>query len=177
LGVFLSLSLSKITDSNRLTEMEFNFPLNELFSTDKLSNILSSFTKKFGIDSSTINWKHHSVKGFMIGFIDLIFRHDGKYYIVDWKSNKLNGTEDSFEQDGLKHEIASHHYYLQYLIYTVALDKYLTNTMKNYDYDTHFGGVYYIFLRGVSNNENSSRGIFYDKPDKNLISKLSEIMS
>ena len=113
----------------------------------------------------------------MTGFIDLIFRHNNKYYIIDWKSNKLDGTPESFELPGIKKEIAKNYYFLQYLIYTVALDKYLSQTIPNYHYDTHFGGVYYIFLRGVDSDINSNRGIFYDKPDKILISNLAAALT
>ena len=179
-----NLNLSGINNSDKLPEMEFNFPLNKRFSMVNISDCLKDFTKKNKFDSKGVSqyahttvWNKRLVSGYMTGFIDLVFRHNGKYYILDWKSNKLDGTPEGFELDGLKAEIGNHHYYLQYLFYTVALDKYLSITMIDYDYDKHFGGVYYIFLRGVSENRTSNRGIFYDRPKKKLIRKLAEILS
>ncbi len=170
------LKLSYIDNSDKLSEMEFNFSLNKRFTTDRISDCLIDFTKKFGINSKNIVWNQHLVTGFMTGFIDLVFRHNNNFYIVDWKSNKLDGSPEGFDQNGLKAEIGRHHYYLQYLIYTVALDKYLSMTMKNYDYDKHYGGIYYIFLRGVCEDD-TDRGIFYDRPEKELIRELAGILS
>ena len=174
-----NFKLSNIEKVDKLPEMEFVFSINKGLSTEELSNCLYDIAKGFGLNSKITGWNQHFISGFMTGFIDLIFRYNNKYYIVDWKSNKLNGTPEGFEQNGLKAEMGKHYYFLQYLIYTVALDKYLSMTMKNYDYDKHFGGVYYIFLRGVKSDVSSSpaRGIFYDRPEKELIRKLGEVFS
>ena len=67
-----------------------------------------------------------------------------------------------------------HQYYLQYLIYTVALNRYLEQSMENYDYDQHFGGVCYLFLRGM--NRSNGSGVFYDMPPRALIEKLDELV-
>ena len=169
--------LSDITHKNKLAEMEFNFSLTEGFRTNDISDTVFEFSKKFGIQHKITNWNDSFIKGYMTGFIDLLFRHNGKYYIIDWKSNKLEGTPESFEQSGLKKEIAKNYYFLQYLIYTVALDKYLSQTIPDYSYDKHFGGIFYIFLRGVDDNPRSTRGIFYDKPDKILINNLAKVLT
>ena len=172
-----NIKLSDITNNNMLSEMEFNFKLNDGLKTENLSEALLEYTKTFGIKKKITNWHDKVINGYMTGFIDLIFRHDDKYYILDWKSNRLDETPEGFCQDGLKKEIAKNYYFLQYLIYTVALDKYLTQTILDYDYNTHFGGIYYIFLRGVDNNTSSDRGVFYDRPNKTLITELAEVLS
>ena len=91
------LKLSDIDNSDKLSEMEFNFSLNKRFSTDSLSACLVDFVEKFGFNSKITTWNHRFITGFMTGFIDLVFRYRNKYYIVDWKSNKLNGTPEGFE--------------------------------------------------------------------------------
>jgi exodeoxyribonuclease V beta subunit len=66
------------------------------------------------------------------------------------------------------------HYILQYHIYLVALNKYLSLRVPNYKYSTHFGGVYYLFLRGL--NKNGREGIFYDAPEERMIGEMTELM-
>ncbi|ETR71258.1 MAG: hypothetical protein OMM_08241 [Candidatus Magnetoglobus multicellularis str. Araruama] len=81
----------------------------------------------------------------MKGFVDLIFSYKNKYYIVDWKSNYLGPELKYYNQTSMKHAILEHYYILQYYIYTIALHRYLGYRVASYSYETHFGGVYYIF--------------------------------
>ncbi len=69
--------------------------------------------------------------------------------------------------------MAENRYVLQYTLYTVALHRYLASRLPGYDYDTHFGGVRYIFLRGVDPEKGSIYGIFRDKPPAGWIDELS----
>jgi len=90
------------------------------------------------------------------GAIDLVFLgKDGKYYILDWKSNSLN----DFSQSGMEEAMQNHGYHLQYYIYAVALKRWLEKTQEKIDFKKQFGGVYYIFIRGV--NEENFDGIYY----------------
>ncbi|MCF7837727.1 MAG: exodeoxyribonuclease V subunit beta [Candidatus Marinimicrobia bacterium] len=109
--------------------------------------------------------------GFMTGSIDLVFERAGRFYLVDWKSNQLNRRPDDFHTAGLAREMRRHAYYLQYLIYVVALDGYLAGRLRDYDYDRHFGGVFYLFLRGIGGD--GARGIFHDRPPRGLIQRLA----
>lgn len=113
-------------------------------------------------------------QGFLTGFIDLVLRQNEKFYILDWKSNARNGTPGAFEHEGLIEEMAHHFYFLQYLIYTVALHQFLQGAMHDYDYDAHFGGVFYVFLRATQ--KGSPRGIYSDRPSKELIDDLSAVL-
>ena len=141
-------SLSEIDKTNRLSEMEFNFSLNNGLNTVDISNSIMELSEKFGFNNGIPNWKQMISGGFMIGFIDLIFRHNDKYYIIDWKSNKLDGTPEGFNVSGMKKEMAKHFYFLQYLIYTVALDKYLSCRIKDYGLRQAFWwSLLYIFAR------------------------------
>ena len=107
----------------------------------------------------------------MTGSIDLVCEHSGRYYIADWKSNRCDGE---FSEDRLCQEMAHKGYFLQYLIYAVALHQFLRGARPDYDYEKHFGGVFYVFLRGTQ--ADSSRGIFTDRPSLKLIEDLSKIL-
>ena len=68
----------------------------------------------------------------------------------------------------------SHHYVLQYHIYTIALHRYLQTRLPDYDYEKHFGGVYYLFIKGMKKELGPANGIFRDRPSLKLINKLDE---
>jgi len=68
-------------------------------------------------------------------------------------------------------------YVLQYLIYTLALDRYLQSRMKNYSYENHFGGVYYIFLRGINDDCKKNNGIYFDKISPELLKQVKDLFS
>ncbi|MCP3873920.1 MAG: hypothetical protein GY699_12275, partial [Desulfobacteraceae bacterium] len=112
--------------------------------------------------------------GFIKGFIDLVVQHEGKWYIMDYKSNYLGNTYQQYSQDAMFDAMAEHHYFLQYYLYLVALHRYLKLRLKDYDYDTHFGGVFYLFIRGMHPQFSSKYGVFYDRPLKSVIYDLSE---
>jgi exodeoxyribonuclease V beta subunit len=106
----------------------------------------------------------------MKGYIDLVFESGGKYYLVDYKSTWLGNKYSDYAADPLAEAMAREHYYLQYLIYTVALHRYLTLRLSAYDYESHFGGVYYLFLRGMAPHRKT--GIFWDRPKLGLVKAL-----
>ena len=167
----------KIIDNNyRLKDIKANDHISELeflLSSKKLDyNSLSNFLTNYGINHNISN--KTSLKGYLKGFIDVVFYIDNKYYIIDWKSNYIGPEEDSYHQDNLALEMEKNLYYLQYLIYTVALIRYLKNIKKDFDYKKDFGGVYYIFIRGI--NEENNNGIYFDKPEETIIKKLDKII-
>jgi exodeoxyribonuclease V beta subunit len=69
-----------------------------------------------------------------------------------------------------------HDYILQYLIYSIALDRHLTTRLEAYDYDEHFGGVYYLFLRGLAQAHEPGCGVFFDRPAGELIRRASALL-
>ena len=108
------------------------------------------------------------LSGYLTGFVDLIFEHDGKFHILDWKTNRI----PSNDQAGLSAVMAEHHYYLQYHLYALALDRYLANRLKeHYDPEQHLGNIYYIFLRGVDPNLPQS-GVFFDQFSRARLTSL-----
>ncbi len=115
-----------------------------------------------------------SLNGFLKGFIDLIFEHQGQYFVADYKSNYLGNDFADYAEENCKQAMYQHHYHLQYLIYTLALHRYLKQRLPGYQYEQHIGGVYYLFIRGMS-PEHAGKGIYFDKPDSTVIQQLDEL--
>ena len=158
------IRLGDIPEEERLVEMEFHFPMKDIS--------LNSITEIIRGENS--NGSGKSVFGFMKGFIDLIFRKDWKYYILDYKSNFLGETIDDYSQEAIREEIIHANYDLQYHIYTVALHRMLSNQLSGYSYEEHFGGVFYLFVRGVDVEEPGT-GVFFNKPDASVINSLDAL--
>ncbi len=166
------LTLSSLGNGERLNELEFYIPVSAP-SADELKKLLSSYGGFSEAASEGIR-DASSIRGFLKGYIDMVFCCKGKYYIVDWKSNNLGNSIDLYSAGRLEEEMARHNYFLQYHIYTLALHRYLRLRMgESYSYDRHFGGVYYLFVRGMSPKEPGS-GIFYHKPDEALVTGLDD---
>ena len=162
-----AFTLARVSRAQRLSEMEFHFPTGAL-DAEQLVKLIRA-NKSFPPKPSA---KSPHVEGFLKGFIDLIFQFDGRFYIVDWKSNSLGNRAEDYNAAAMQHEITERGYDLQYHIYAVALDKYLRARLVDYDYEKHFGGVRYIFLRGLA-PEKPELGIFYDRPSAGKIDALS----
>jgi exodeoxyribonuclease V beta subunit len=164
-----------VVKSKRLNELEFYFPVQSL-NPGQLRKIYDEFDMSYrgSFTSRLAEVSFARLSGFMKGFIDMVFEHDGRFYIVDWKSNYLGDRAASYHADALVSAMADSLYFLQYDLYTVALDRFLRLRYPNYRYEEHFGGVYYIFLRGLSAGANT--GIYFDRPAPEFIEKLSELM-
>jgi exodeoxyribonuclease V beta subunit len=113
-------------------------------------------------------------RGYMRGFVDMVFRHDGWYYIVDWKSNYLGPQVGDYHPDALHQVMVAERYTLQYLIYTLALDQYLAMRVPKYDYDRHFGGVFYLFVRGMDPARGGQLGVYSARPDDRAVRRLAQ---
>jgi exodeoxyribonuclease V beta subunit len=165
-----NFTLARVRHSQRLNEMEFYFPTGPL-DAERLLSLVRDQKKSPAMKRAA----PPRVEGFLKGFIDLVFEFDGRFYIVDWKSNSLGNCVEDYSAAAMQREITERGYDLQYHIYTVALDKYLRARLANYDYEKHFGGVRYIFLRGLA-PEKPELGIFYDCPSAGKIAALSALL-
>ena len=169
-----AFSLSSIGQKNRLNELEFYYPVNDMTPIELgrlfSENYSQSFSEQFSGKINALNSKE--ISGYMKGFIDLVFQKNGRFYIVDWKSNFLGYKKSDYTYTELSKEIISRLYFLQYHIYAVALNKYLAVRIPEYTYENDFGGIYYLFLRGMSIDRKDGCGIFFDKPDRKLMTKL-----
>jgi exodeoxyribonuclease V beta subunit len=166
--------LSSIADEVRMNELEFYFPLKTV-NTEKLRQIFqanpgASFIKDFPETLGRLQFA--PTKGFMRGFMDLVFLWRGRFYLVDWKSNFLGNRPEDYNQEAMASAMIKEYYMLQYNIYTLALDRYLSLRMPEYSYENHFGGGYYIFLRGVNPQMGPGFGIYRDLPSRELIEGL-----
>ena len=116
------------------------------------------------------------VRGFMKGYIDLVFESGGRFYLLDYKSNWLGDQLTAYGRPQMAQVMLREHYYLQYLFYTLALHRYLRNRMPGYRYDSHFGAVLYLFLRGVDPVAGGESGIYRERPDAGLIEALDDFI-
>lgn len=167
-----SFQLASVGRQYRLAEFEFDFPV-PVFKSNLLNNLsddqISVSVKRFSEYSS------QELEGIMNGKIDLFFEHQGKYYILDWKSNYLGNSVADYDTEGLAAAMNENNYHLQYFIYTVAVKKYLESRITGFDYERQFGGVIYCFVRGVRNV--SGQGIFTTKPDLEKIKLLESLLT
>lgn len=163
-------SLAGVRDGDRLTELEFMYPIRTV-TPEVLVGALEG-SMQGGLPVPTSRFSFDPVRGFLRGFMDLVFRHDGKYYLVDWKSNHLGDHVEDYSQDALSHVMVRDGYVLQYHLYCVALHRYLGQRLEGYDYDEHFGGVFYVFLRGVDPGRGMACGVFRARPGREVIGTL-----
>lgn len=164
----IDFKLSDIAGNHRLDEMEFHFPI----SADQQ---LIQQLKDEKILPDHMEMKIPHLQGMMTGYIDLIVCHEDQFYLIDYKSNDLGPSQLSYTNEAVTEAVKHHHYDLQYLIYCVALNRYLMQRVVDYDFDQHFGGVRYLFLRGMDGSLLS--GVFSDRPEFALISKLDKLLS
>ncbi len=117
------------------------------------------------------------VEGFMRGFVDLVFQRDDRFYLVDYKSNWLGDGPDAYRADRLPAVMAREAYYLQSLLYLVALHRYLGRRLPAYEYARHVGGIYYLFLRGMDPRYGPEAGVYRDRPDEALVAALDRYLA
>jgi len=153
--------------SARIHELEFTFPI-DLRAPRQLKEL---FEKK-DIPKTIGRLEFFPAKGFMKGFVDLVFECGGKFYFVDWKSNWLGSEASFYSREDLARTMVENFYTVQLSIYALALHRYLALRLPAYDYETHFGGAFYVFLRG---NENESGGVFHSRPRWTTVEKLDRI--
>lgn len=167
------ISLSQLTAKDKQVEMEFYLPIASPLKADALDALIREYDP-LSAGCPPLNFRQ--VQGMLKGFIDLVFRHEGRYYLLDYKSNWLGDSSDAYTQDAMASAMQQHRYDLQYQLYTLALHRYLRHRIADYRYEDHFGGVIYLFLRGVDAADPNS-GIFSTRPDAALIEKMDELFA
>jgi exodeoxyribonuclease V beta subunit len=166
--------LSGLGRQRCLRELSFYFPLKAL-TPEKLRALFSGAGCIAGELPQRIgSLRFRPVEGFMRGYIDLVFEYGDRFYLIDWKSNYLGSRPEDYGPEALAAAMGDGLYALQYHLYAVALHEYLKSRVKDYDYDRHFGGAFYVFLRGVEPAKGPDYGIFRDRPARGLIEALSE---
>jgi len=167
------LMLGSVTPERRLVEMGFYYPLSPV-TAKGLVRLLRDrgFAGDGPIHRSLRQLSFPAVQGFMKGFIDLIFEAEGRYHLLDYKSNWLGQEVEAYDQERLTTVMARDSYYLQYLFYTLALHRHLRLRLPDYDYDRHFGSVFYLFLRGMDPAAGPRYGVYRTRPEKALVEAL-----
>lgn len=166
------LRLSSVTLDRRLTEMEFNLPAHRL-AADALNRLLTSR----GYPGPRLSFGR--LQGYLKGFIDLVFEHQGRYYVLDWKSNHLGHQPAAYAPESLAEAMAQHGYHLQSLLYSVALDRHLARRIPDYRFEQHFGGSLYLFVRGVrpawQNPDQTPAGVYFHRPQPDTLAALNAL--
>ncbi len=162
------LTLANIDSRTCIKEMPFYLKLSRDFDAAAFNRALMQYHH---LPYQPLIFKR--IKGMLRGFIDLVFRHDGKYYLMDYKSNLLGGNASYYAAENVRQAMLANHYDWQYLLYSVALHRYLKQRDADYDYEQHFGGVIYSFLRGM--NGKDTTGMYFDKPESRLIEELEKL--
>ena len=162
------LTLAQINEKQCLKELAFYLNITSHFDVAGFNRALATLHH---LSSEPLQFE--DIQGMVRGTMDLVFSHQDKYYLLDYKSNFLGETLKDYDQAALKKAMSEHHYDWQYLLYVVALHRYLKTRLPHYDYKRDFGGVVYAFLRGMNGPPQS--GIFFDKPDWQLIQQLEEL--
>lgn len=165
--------LADIAPHRRLIELEFMLPMARL-RPDLLAGILSD--PAMGLDpvirQAAGRLDFPRVSGYLKGFVDLVCEHRGQLYLVDYKSNDLGPTPAHYDQSALVRSIADEHYYLQYLLYCVALRRYCR--ARGQALALRFAGVRYLYMRGI---DGTGMGIWQDQPSPALLDAIDQLFA
>ena len=166
------LTLAALDPARRLTEWPFLF-VSPSLDLSALSALLARHCyPDLALGAATL-------VGYIKGFIDLVFEHEGRFWIVDWKSNHLGLSQADYGAAALEAAMAHHAYHLQALLYTVALHRYLKARQPHYDYDAHIGGYAYLFVRGMRpawRDGAHAAGAYVRRPSRELVEALDALM-
>lgn len=165
--------MADIDSSRRLNELEFTIPAAQL-----QARALQAMLDHHG--QSIVLPSFDTLRGYLRGFIDLVFMHDERYYILDWKSNHLGYRAPDYSASRLAQAMAQNHYDLQALIYCYALHRYLKTRLSGYTHERHFGGSIYLFVRGVRphwlDQDGSPCGLHQHRPSEALLDELAALL-
>ncbi|PIE72181.1 MAG: exodeoxyribonuclease V subunit beta [Deltaproteobacteria bacterium] len=157
-------SLADLAPEQCLKEMPFYFKVST-FRAEGLYDILSR-------DPAVLPVSPYTMQGYLTGFVDLICCWEGRYYILDYKTNDLGNTLSAYDSNALASAMRLHNYGLQFWLYTVVLHRHLQNIIPDYSYIRDFGGVLYLFVRGMS-PEHPGGSVYESKPDYQTLQRLT----
>ena len=157
--------------STLLPEMEFWFPVDQLVAAD-----LDALCREELLDGQSCpSLPERELKGVLMGFADLVFEHDGRYWVLDYKSNFLGEHDEHYTPQALRGAMAEHRYDVQGAVYLFALHRLLrTRLGEAYDPLRHLGGAVFFFLRGV---HAPTRGCHHVVPTLSLLDRMDCLLS
>lgn len=166
--------LGSIPANRRLTELEFSLPAPRVS-----ASALNVALQRLGYDVPRLAFR--DLEGYLKGYIDLVFEHGGRYYVLDWKSNHLGYSPSDYGPAEVRAAMTEHSYPLQYLLYSLAVDRYLKHRVPGYRHAAHFGGVLYLFVRGVRPDwvsaDGTPAGVFFDRPSAAALARLDALFA
>jgi len=165
--------LEQIQWGQRFTELEFCFDIKQ-WDTARLADLLASDDKLAPYAQQMSQMNLASFNGFLKGFIDLVVCCNGQWYLLDYKSNFLGPSYDDYGDGAMARAMIDHDYLLQFLLYLLALDRYLSLRLPSYDYDTHFGGGFYLFIRGMTPDRDT--GVYFYRPSPRFVARLKSLI-
>lgn len=184
-----SFRLAQIDPSQRQAELEFALPLAMAMPGEGQAGLppalQAELSRIFHLETASEGERRYAarvaqldvgaLRGFVKGFIDLVFEWNGRFYLADYKTNHLGGTFNDYRPLQLEAAMVQGHYFLQSHLYTLALHRHLARTVRAYDYDEHFGGVFYLFLRGM--RRDGREGVFFHRPPVGRVRALEGLFS
>ncbi|GLQ46400.1 RecBCD enzyme subunit RecB [Dyella lipolytica] len=166
-----TLALASLRDRRSYqAELEFWFEANQV-DTQRLDELISRHTLD-GEPRAPL--PHNRINGMLKGFIDLIVEKDGRYYVIDYKSNWLGDTTSAYTPAAMRDATLQARYDLQYAIYTLALHRQLRARLSGYNYERHMGGVLYLYLRGI---DHAGHGVHKERLPFTLIDAMDRLFA
>ena len=162
--------------TRRLVELGFLFPVEGLDRERLAARLVEhGYPHPFARPSTDgAGESQPPIHGFLRGYVDLVVEHEGRWYVLDYKSNWLGPAPADYGPEALAEAIRAGGYPLQYLIYLVALHRYLATRLPGYDYERHVGGAFYLFVRGIDPAAGLRRGVYFDRPTAACLHALDE---
>jgi exodeoxyribonuclease V beta subunit len=117
------------------------------------------------------------LQGFLTGFIDLVFEWNGRWYVLDYKTTNLGPLVSDYDSDSLDVSMFEHDYILQYHLYCAAVERFLKQRIPSFQFERDFGGVLYLFLRGVEPGSQQLGGVYFDRPAADVMESLQQVLS
>ena len=168
------LRLCDLPKRQRLTEMEFNLAVSGPGKIQLAASRLQQIAEQNWPQAVDSRLDFKSFEGLLKGYIDLVFCHNGCYYLADYKSNYLGPQSHDYHEQAIDQAMLAHRYDLQCLIYSLALHCYLQQRLPDYQWEHHFGGFYCLFLRGMDPAQPGS-GVWFNRPDKQVLDALQQL--
>ena len=162
--------LCDVPVASRRAEMEFHFAMQPtsveaLIATLHAHGVLRD-RHAFGL--------RRTLEGLMTGKIDLVYAHGGRYYLLDYKSNRL----PAYDAASIARAMDDSEYTLQALIYTLALHRWLRFRLGDgYAYERDFGGVRYVFCRGLDAAAVPGVGLYAQQPPRALVDAIDALFA
>jgi exodeoxyribonuclease V beta subunit len=156
-------ALASCPMTRTLRELEFHLPA-KLLTPDQLTEFAGA------------GLAFEPRQGILKGFMDLVFERDGRFHILDWKSNWLGADADAYTPEAMRAEMRRHRYGLQWRLYLVALHRFLRTRLREYDPARHLGEIYYVFLRGIE-PARPELGVVRQTPDFAELTRLDALFT